>query len=126
MADVKANLEHNKVADELFRAVTAGDMDSVGRLYAEDIAVWHNYNNIVQSRAENLQLLSNIPNIFDTLNYANIRRHPIEGGIVQQHDLVVRHKDGRDVTVHVCMILSIKEGKVTRIEEYLDIAQLGL
>jgi hypothetical protein len=52
--------------------------------------------------------------------YRAIRRFQIEGGFVQQHDLHLEFDDGRSADIPACAVVMVSEGKVTRIDEYLD------
>lgn len=113
----------SEIANELGRAVESADIAALDRLYSDDAVVWHNINNKDQSRADNLKLLSGIPGVFDVFRYINIRRHIFDDGFVQQHDIDLRYKDGKQTLVHICMVVSVRDGKITRIDEYIDSAQ---
>jgi ketosteroid isomerase-like protein len=115
----------NKLADELFRSVEKFDMAALDRLYAADTVVWHNTDNIAQSRTENLKLLSQIPALFEVFKYTNIRRELVKEGFVQQHDLVLRSKQGAESVVHICMVVQVRNNKIARIDEYMDSAQIN-
>ena len=45
------------LADRLFAAIEAGDTSTVAELYAPDVKVWHNYDQIEQERDANLATL---------------------------------------------------------------------
>jgi hypothetical protein len=44
----------------------------------------------------------------------------IEAGFVKQHDLHLEFDDGRSSDIPSCAAVMVGEGKVTRIDEYLD------
>lgn len=46
------------LADRFFAAVSRGDLAELDELYSPDVAVWHNYDDVEQTRAESLRLLS--------------------------------------------------------------------
>jgi len=125
MEDLSARRQYDEIADELGRAIEAGDVAAIGRLFSDDVVVWHSYDNIEMPRADILKMLSGIPERFDVFRATNIRRHVFEGGFVQQEDLVVKHKDGRDAVARVCMIFWVKDGRITKVNEYIDPTQLG-
>jgi ketosteroid isomerase-like protein len=43
--------------------------------------------------------------------------------VIQQHVLRGTLPDGREVALHAAMYLQVRDGHVTRIEEYLDSAK---
>jgi ketosteroid isomerase-like protein len=57
------------------------------------------------------------------LHYEIIRRVPAPDGVLQQHILRGQLPDGSDVALHAAMYLQVRDGHVTRIEEYLDSGQ---
>ena len=98
-------------------------MEALAGLYSHDMIVWHNFDNRAQSREENIELLSHLPEMFHEFKYTNIRRHIIDDGFVQQHDLSLVKKDGTRNTVHVCMVVKLRHNHIVRIDEYFDTSQ---
>lgn len=52
--------EVDRLADRLFAAIEAGDVEAVAALYADDVEVWHNTSGQAQSKDENLKLLGGL------------------------------------------------------------------
>lgn len=115
-----------EVADRLFGSVMAGDVDSVRDLYTPDTRVWHNFDNSEQTRDENLQLLSWISANWANFRYEDVRRRAVDGGFIQQHVMKGEGPDGKPFESPAVLIVSVDDGKVTRIEEYFDLAQVPL
>ena len=57
------------------------------------------------------------------LHYDITRRVPAPGGVLQQHVLRGTLPDGSGVELHAAMYLQVRDGHITRIEEYLDSGQ---
>jgi uncharacterized protein len=114
------------IAEQLFAAIEAGDVDAVGALYAEDVAVWHNYDNVVQPKAENLATLAWMARRVSGLRYEVQSRVEVPGGVFQQHILRGTAPGGEPLEMPACMRLYISDGLITRIEEYLDPAQAAV
>lgn len=112
------------IADRLFAAIEKGDVDAVAALYADDAVVWHNFDGIEQPRDANLVVLSWMTHNVDNLRYDDVQRHPIDGGFVQQHVLRGTTKNGAALEVPSCLIVHVEDGRITRIDEYLDTAHL--
>jgi ketosteroid isomerase-like protein len=110
-----------KLADALGAAIAARDAEAIRAIYDDDITVWHASTNQTQGKAENSGLLEALFKITSRLSYDNIRRHPIEGGVVQQHVLTGAFADGVPMpSLHVSIFILVRDGKICRIEEYFD------
>lgn len=69
------------VADRLFRAIEAGDIDAVGTLYASDVEVWHNTDQVAQGRDANLATLGWVMHHLPGLRYTQTRRQATAEGL---------------------------------------------
>jgi uncharacterized protein len=114
------------VADRLFTAIEAGRVDLVRELYATDAVIWHNHDGVEQSAEENLRTLSWIVDNLTGVRYTEVRRSVIDTGFVQQHVLRATNRAGAQVQVPACMVVRLENGRITRIEEYLDSRHVDL
>lgn len=113
-----------RIADALFQAIEAGDLDAVAALYSPAIEVWHNTDGITQGLDANLRTLAWVVGNLSDRHYEEIRRHQTDTGLVQQHVLRATSPAGRRIDVPACMVITIDGGRITRIEEYLDSAHV--
>jgi ketosteroid isomerase-like protein len=114
--------EMNEVGDRLLAAIATGTPEAVREVYAPDVAVWHNFDDRDQTIDENMATLVDLQSRATGLQYTEIRRFPSPGGFVQQHVLVGDAKGGR---LHMPAIIRfwVEDGRITRLEEYLDTRQ---
>ena len=103
-----------------FTALEAGDIDTVRAIYAPEALIWHNDDLVDQSVADNLKVLAALHRTVSGLRYDVIRRAVVDDGVLQQHVLRGTLPDGTDVELHAAMYLQVRDGHITRIEEYLD------
>jgi ketosteroid isomerase-like protein len=115
----------DELADTMIAAIERGDVDAVSALYADDIVVWHNFDGVEQTKDANLAVLAWLTKNVTNLRYEDITRHPTEGGFVEQHVLRATTKAGAELEVPACLVVTIAGDKITRIDEYLDTAQLS-
>jgi ketosteroid isomerase-like protein len=109
------------VADALGAAIKARSIAQIGAVYADDIVVWHGATGSAGTKSENMGLLGAVFQLSSQLEYRNVRRHLIDGGIVQQHQLVGTFADGKPMpTLEACLVIKIREGRIARIDEYFD------
>ena len=106
-----------------FSALEAGDIETLREIYAPDAVIWHNDDLIEQPVDENLKVLRALHRVVSGLRYDITRRVPAPDGVIQQHVLRGTLPDGSDVELHAAMYLQVRDGRITRIEEYLDSAR---
>ncbi|GLX97275.1 hypothetical protein Hesp01_52250 [Herbidospora sp. NBRC 101105] len=111
-------------AAELLDAITSGDVARLDRLYADDIRVWHNYDGIDRDKAESLDAIRLIDAGIEGFHATDVRVDPVPGGYVQRCVYRGRDRDeGAEMAVDAMMRVEVRDGRVTRIEEYTDPAQ---
>jgi ketosteroid isomerase-like protein len=116
--------ERQVMSEELvvrfFAALEDGDIGTLREIYAPDAVIWHNDDLIEQPVEENLKVLQGLHRAVSGLRYDIIRRVPTPDGVLQQHVLRGLLPNGTEVELHAAMYLQVREGHITRIEEYLD------
>jgi ketosteroid isomerase-like protein len=113
--------EANTAADALGAAIKARSTAQFDSLYADDIIVWHGSTGKGMGKKENIGLLAGVFQLTSALEYRNVRRHPIDGGVVQQHQLCGTFADGKPLpTLEACLVIKVRDGQITRIDEYFD------
>jgi ketosteroid isomerase-like protein len=113
------------LADRFFAAIEAGEVDTVRELYDPDVEIWHNTEAVAQRRDDNLATLAWMARSFPDLRYTQIRRSATADGFVQQHVLVATNRAGRRVGVPACLVITVRDGRITHLDEYLDSAAVA-
>jgi len=114
--------EMHDLADRLLAAIGAGDAQAVRGIYAPDAALWHNFDQRDQTVDENLATLADLHRRLADIRYTEIRRFLAPGGFVQQHVLTGTAKGG-PLRMPAMIRFWVVDGRITRLEEYLDTAQ---
>jgi ketosteroid isomerase-like protein len=114
-----------EVAERLFAAIEAGDIDAVRDLYDPDAEIWHNTDRVTQGRDENLATLAWVHRNLSGITYEDIRRSATDDGFVQRHVFTAASRAGRRVEVPACIVASVRDGRITRLDEYLDSAAIA-
>jgi len=115
--------EIDALADRFFAAISAGDVDGVRACYDPSVAIWHNYERDEQGLEANLAILGWLGRHVRDLRYDEVRRIVVDDGFVQQHVLRGTTSWGADVEVPAMLRVFVTDGRIGRIEEYLDTAQ---
>jgi ketosteroid isomerase-like protein len=120
-ASEKESLE---VADRLFKAIERGDVAAIRNIYAPQTKIWHNFDNVAQTVDQNLAVLKWVVENIGEISYSEIRRQATPTGFVQQHVLRGKVKaSGKEIAIPACIVCTVENGRITRLDEYLDSAQ---
>ncbi len=114
-----------ELADRFFAAIPRGDSAALRALYAPDAVIWHNHDGKAQSVDENLRVLEWVARNVRGLRYEDVRRQATPGGWVQQHVLRGTAPSGKPLEIAACIVFTVTGGRVTRVDEYLDSAQIA-
>ena len=113
------------LAKRFFDAVENGDIDAVYAAYAPDAKIWHNTDGAEQNRDENAATLKGFVRHISNRVYGERRLSVFEGGFVHQHELRGTRPDGTAVTLDACIVCTVENGLITRLDEYFDSAQVA-
>lgn len=116
---------HVAIAERLSRALVTGDVDAISELYAEDIAVFRNFDGRTLPKDKVLKVVRFLVTGVEGLRYDDVRVVPTDKGFVQQHVFRGRSRSGAEVAAPVCLIAEVRDGRIVRIDEYLDSAQMA-
>ena len=123
---MSTDAEISALAKRFFDAVEAGDIAALYDCYAPSVRIWHNTDDAEQTRDENAEVLKGFVGRISDRVYANRRLEVFAGGFVQQHELRGVRKDGVAVRLTACVICQVDGGKITRLDEYFDSAQVAV
>lgn len=120
-----AESETRALAQRFFDAVENGDIDVLRSCYAPEAAIWHNTDDAEQSVDDNVETLKGFVQRIANRVYANRRLEVFDGGFVQQHELRGVRADGVAVRLTACIVCAVRDGRITRLDEYFDSAQVA-
>lgn len=120
-------MTHPNIAllDRIIAAAEAGDATDLFEIYTPDAVIWHNHDNREQTVEQNARLLVGMSKWVSDRRYEERRVTAFDGGAVQQHVLRgTRVSTGEKVELHACAVITVNsEGKITRLDEYIDSAE---
>jgi ketosteroid isomerase-like protein len=118
--------EYARLLDRIIAAAEAGDPSDLENVYWPDAVIWHNHDNREQTVQQNMKLLVAMGKFVDDRRYVERRINVFDGGIVQQHVLrAIRKRDGEPVELHACVVCTIRDGRIARLDEYLDSGEVA-
>lgn len=113
-------------AERFMAALDGHDADTVRSFYAPGATCWHNFDNYDQPLEENMKLFAWMARKAPERRYRVLRRELLPDGWMQQHVLEARLADGRQMTLFACCVITLENGLIKRIEEYVDPAQAAV
>ena len=116
--------EINDLAVRFVNAVATCDVATVEAIYADDATIWHNFDKVNQTRADNIKTLLSLHRSLTNMRYEEVRRTIVDDGYYQQHVLRGTAKNG-ELDLPAALRVYVSDGRITRLEEYLDTAQVA-
>jgi ketosteroid isomerase-like protein len=110
-------------ADRFIDAIERGDADAVRACYAPDAKIWHNTDKIEQTVDQNVKSVAWFGRKLPKRNYRIVRREALKDGFLQQHVLEAELPDGGAWSLSACVVIRMKDGLITRLDEYIDSAE---
>jgi ketosteroid isomerase-like protein len=106
--------------DLLFDALCRGDVARAREAMCADARIWHGFDRVALTVDELLGQWGGLIAGTRTRFVTDVKRQPVEGGYVQQHLFVVEQTDGRRIAWPVCIVVTIRDARIARIDEYMD------
>jgi len=117
--------EMNVLADRITRAYEQNDIDAIAACYAPDARIWHNFDGVEQTVEDQLNATRWLNERLKNLKYEIVSRHSFDGGYVQQYVVHGTLANGGEAfRMPACMNVTVHDGRIARLEEYLDSAHL--
>lgn len=115
---------HIVLLDRIMTAAEAGDASDLADIYTPDAVIWHNHDDREQTVEQNARMLTRLGTWVTGLHYTDRRVTAFETGAVQQHVLRgTRASTGEEIALHACVVITVTDGRISRLDEYLDSAQ---
>ncbi len=110
------------LAERFMGGIESGDAETVRACYAPDAKIWHNFDDIEQTVEQNLKVMAWMARKLPGRHYRVLCREVLKDGFLQQHVLEATLPDGTAWAMPACVIVRMKDGQITRLDEYLDSA----
>jgi ketosteroid isomerase-like protein len=119
-------VEMEALADRLMGAIEAGDIEAIRTCYAPGVRIWHNFDEIEQTLEDNLKVMHWMARHLLDKKYTIQSRRYFADGWVQQHVLTGVTPSGAAFRMPACLICTVADDRIIRLEEYLDTGQTAV
>lgn len=113
-------MSKTELANRFTEAFNNADEDAFRALFAENATLWHSHDNLDQTVDENWEAQVQMRIAFEA-SFEVKSLEELTDGYLQQY--VVRftnRQNGKSVDVYACIIATVENGLITRMQEYLD------
>jgi uncharacterized protein len=107
-------------ANRFFDGLLAGDLAELEAACAPDSVLWINLTEQERPLRSSLPGFARLRSKVPDLRMEAVRRREVPGGFVEQHVLVGTMPDGEMLRVVGCFLGTVADGRITRLEEYVD------
>jgi limonene-1,2-epoxide hydrolase len=112
--------EIRELCNRFFDAYQDQRVDGLAEIYSEACIVWHNVFGRETAGSENLAALPESYTKQRRRTYDDRTIDTFEGGFVIRYTLHGVQHDGHRGALWVCIVGLCRDGRITRIDEYLD------
>jgi len=110
------------VIDRFFGSMDPCDTATLRACLADDAVVWHSFDRVAMRPDDVVKTWEAMASVYTERGVCDVRRQQTPAGYVQQHLFVVRGKDGVRKAWPVCVVVRVKNGKICRLDEYIDLS----
>jgi ketosteroid isomerase-like protein len=109
--------------DKFFTALATGDQATCQALFTDDAVVWHNYTQQEQPKDDALAALAGLAHL--QAHFDIVGRDLVDNTCVQRHIVRMSLPNGEVAAIPAIQRISCVDGRIQRIEEYMDSAQMA-
>ncbi len=114
-------MSHTDIAERLFAAFAAGDVDAARSLCAADLKAIQNDNPPMPLDAL-LQFSAAVKARVPDFRYEERTCNATERGFVEEHLVRGTLPDGNELRIAACVVADVQDGQIQSLREYLDTA----
>jgi len=112
--------ELRELCNRFFDAIEQRDLDAVAGCYAPEFAFWVNLTGAESSREQSLATLRDGYALLRRRTYDDRTIDTFETGFLARYSVNVVAHSGKRSSLWACIVAQCKDGRITRIDEYLD------
>ncbi|WP_156843147.1 hypothetical protein [Novosphingobium aquimarinum] len=116
---------HHELAVTFLTAIEEEDWACLHRVCAPGLLIWHNVDREDKIFFDYLPFLVNVRRRAANWKYRETAYWEVRNRFFRQSLLDARSADGVDLTIATCIIGEVEAGRITRIDEYYNFADIA-
>lgn len=117
--------ELRELCHRFFDAIERADFAEVAKLHDPEFRIWVNLTGTESSGEESLAVLRDGAELHRRRTYDDRTIHTFDTGFVVQYSVNVVAHSGKRTSLWACVVAQCREGRIVRIDEYLDSGKFG-
>lgn len=114
-------MSSREIANALHQAIVTGDVTALAEHLADDALVWHNSDRLELGTQASLERIGAVSHIASDVRLEVVRFSETDFGFVEQTVLrATINASGRTIELHNCLAVTVSQGRIVRIDEYVD------
>jgi ketosteroid isomerase-like protein len=106
-----------------YKAIEDHDLTTLDRLYDDEVRLWTNFSDQpIRDKASGMSVHATIGG-GSQLSHIVHERYVIGDIVAQRHDVKVMTKSGAEVTIPTAVFITVRDGRIIRIDRYADSAE---
>lgn len=93
-------------------------------LYSPDATAWHNTDGVDQPMESREPIRQRLRQLIPDFRFDDAEPHGFDGGFVIQYVVRGTLPDGSELSSPACTVGTVKDGLITRVQEYIDSAHI--
>jgi ketosteroid isomerase-like protein len=112
--------ELRELCHSFLDAVETNDLERVAELYAPDLRFWVNLTGTESTREQSLETLDKGHALHRRRTYDDRTIDTFATGFLVRYSVNIVTHSGKRASLFACIVAQCKDGRITRIDEYLD------
>lgn len=112
-------MSHAELATRFFAAASSGDVDAFQDICAENMTASQN-GAPPMGLPQLMAFSSAVKKAIPDFRYENARLSETETGFVEEHDVKGTLPDGEEMSLAICVVADVEDGRIVRMREYVD------
>jgi uncharacterized protein len=126
MTDLLSDDDKLAIAERFAAASRGNDAAAYTAMCAPGAVTWHNFDDVEVSTEQTVQTIAWLHRTVSGLAWTDVALTATPNGFVSQ-TVMTGSAPGGDLRVHTCVVVTLDDdGRVTRVEEYLDSRQTAV
>ena len=110
----------NTVIERFLKAIETCNEAALHEVYSDDIVIWHSFTNATMAKDASIARLAGLWRDGVQIRYVFDDQLVVGNRGVRRHRVEATTRGGRRIVLHVAMFATVEDGRIRRLDEYVD------
>jgi ketosteroid isomerase-like protein len=112
--------EFNEVIERFLEAIETHNEAGLHEVYRDDIVIWHSFTNATMPKDASIAMLAGLWRDGIRMRYVFDDQLVVGNRGGRRHRVEATTRGGRRIVLQVAMFATVEDGKISRLDEYVD------